>query len=190
MKPWTPGRLPSQPPPPHGAKGYTARGPRRRDRHREYRPADLAALRAAAALFEGRHNFAAFAQKNTEGKAASDPFRTVHRVTVVDEGGGNVRMDFYLGGALHKMVRNIVGTCLAVAVGKCERARRAPAARCAAPVRGRGALKSVRRACLCQVPAGGRAGAAEKGARAGLRRGSPAALDCTCSRALPGKGLL
>ncbi|CAM9674365.1 unnamed protein product, partial [Phaeothamnion confervicola] len=36
-------------------------------------------------------------------------------VQVVDEGGGNVRLDFWLDGALYRMVRNIVGYAVAVA---------------------------------------------------------------------------
>ena len=37
---------------------------------------------------------------------------------VDDEGGGRYCLNFYLDGALYKMVRNIVGAILAVSAGK------------------------------------------------------------------------
>ncbi|EKX40000.1 hypothetical protein GUITHDRAFT_113994 [Guillardia theta CCMP2712] len=85
----------------------------RHSRHHEYRNVDLDLLREVAAMFEGTHDFSAFS--NTRGdNSTMDTVRTIYRVGVVFEGEGNVRLDFELDGALYKMVRNIVGTILAV----------------------------------------------------------------------------
>ncbi len=45
--------------------------------------------------------------------------RTIRHLRIVNEtlDGTHLRIDFYLDGALYKMVRNIVGCMLAVAVG-------------------------------------------------------------------------
>jgi len=49
-----------------------------------------------------------------------DTVRTVYDVQLVEEGGGNYRIDFVLKGALYKMVRNMVGTVLDVCRGRME----------------------------------------------------------------------
>lgn len=43
--------------------------------------------------------------------------KTVYNVTLVDEDDGNYRVEIFLKGALYKMVRNMVGTAIAVGRG-------------------------------------------------------------------------
>mmetsp|Transcript_39939 Transcript_39939/g.97134 ORF Transcript_39939/g.97134 Transcript_39939/m.97134 type:complete len:343 (-) Transcript_39939:30-1058(-) len=89
-------------------------------RYFEHRPFDADKLKAACGEFVGTHDFAAFANKNVKGKAARNAVRTIHSIEVHDEGGGNYRVEFLLDGALYKMVRNIMGTVLAVACDKMD----------------------------------------------------------------------
>ena len=112
---------------------------------RRYRAAwpaavDAAALARALAAFEGTHDFRAFANDmarkdashaahaaassagrgadaDADADARFDTTRTVRRAALVDEGGGALRVDVELDGALYKMVRNMVGAALAVAGG-------------------------------------------------------------------------
>lgn len=93
-------------------------------RFHEHRKLDIPLLFRAAACFEGTHDFSAFSNNPRdkvkqlllagEGKKV----RTIRAVRVLDEGDGNLRLDFFLDGALYKMVRNIVGAILAVSSGK------------------------------------------------------------------------
>lgn len=77
-------------------------------------------------LFVGKHNFAGFAndadkfaaQKMAAGLGEFNTWREVYSADVIDEGGGNLRLVFHLNGALYRMVRNMVGTVLAVASGR------------------------------------------------------------------------
>ena len=78
---------------------------------------DLDLLCRAARSFLGTHDFTSFANSADEGTASYDPVRTLHRVDVIDEQGG-VRIEFEGDGFLYKMVRNIVGTILDVAMDK------------------------------------------------------------------------
>lgn len=78
---------------------------------------DLNALKAAAALLLGTHDFTSFANESHLGSASRDPVRTLKRLDVIEEAGG-VRLEFEGDGFLYKMVRNIVGTLLEVAAGK------------------------------------------------------------------------
>lgn len=78
--------------------------------------------------FVGEHDFAGFSNeaekratlKKEDGLGEFNTRRTVYSAGVVDEGGGNIRMEFHLDGALYRMVRNMVGTLLAVAAGRVE----------------------------------------------------------------------
>lgn len=84
---------------------------------------DLAAMTEAAALFEGEHDFAAFANlpRGTSpgyGACGSGSVRRVAAVRVVDEGDGYARIEVLLKGALYKMVRNVVGALVDVGAGK------------------------------------------------------------------------
>jgi len=69
--------------------------------------------------FEGTHNFRAFAgaiEANEKKKGRTiGTIRTVKRVDFIDEDNDKYRIDIFLEGALYKMVRNMVGTALAVA---------------------------------------------------------------------------
>ncbi|CAE8623706.1 unnamed protein product [Polarella glacialis] len=76
-------------------------------------------LRSAGERFIGCKDFSCFtpdaAAYASRTKAA---VRTVHSITVVEEGPGNLRIEVSLDGALYRMVRNIVGCMLAVASGR------------------------------------------------------------------------
>lgn len=97
-------------------------------RHHEWRARkrfDLDDLRRAAVLFEGRHDFSAFTNSAATPPGVLppvlvNPVREIHSVSVIDEGDACFRIEFLLNGALYRMVRNIVGTMLDVAVGRCE----------------------------------------------------------------------
>jgi tRNA pseudouridine38-40 synthase len=82
------------------------------------KPVDLSILSRLLPAFEGTHDFRAFAggveqlEKTTGGLVVVNTVRTIYSVDLVDEGGGNFRIDFRLKGALYKQVRNMVGTVL------------------------------------------------------------------------------
>lgn len=78
------------------------------------RPLDIELLKAAAALFVQRTDFATFANV---GVPVRSTVRTLLRLDVIEQEGG-VRLEFEGEGFLYKMVRNITGTLLAVAMGK------------------------------------------------------------------------
>lgn len=89
--------------------------------HSHTRPLDFDAMQRAASLLEGTHDFSAFAnKKNVNGvrSLGAATVRSVRKVTVHDEGYGNGRADFYLKGALYKMVRNMFGAMLEVGAGR------------------------------------------------------------------------
>jgi tRNA pseudouridine38-40 synthase len=79
---------------------------------------DLRAMRETSRYLLGRHDFASF--------CATDPARagrdTIRRVSAlaVRKSGGLVRIDIQANGFLYKMVRNIVGTLVAVGNGRLE----------------------------------------------------------------------
>ena len=77
-------------------------------------PLDVDAMRKAAALFVGEHDFSAFRSSECQART---PVRTVHSVTVERRGD---RIDFAIraNAFLHHMVRNIVGTLVYVGKGK------------------------------------------------------------------------
>ncbi|MBS0619883.1 MAG: tRNA pseudouridine(38-40) synthase TruA [Verrucomicrobia bacterium] len=96
---------------------------------------DLALLRKAAQAFVGTHDFSAFVNASERKSAV----RTLYRLDCIEEEGG-IRLEFEGNGFLYKMVRNIVGTLLAVSSGKialeelpeifasCDRRRSGPSA--------------------------------------------------------------
>mmetsp|Transcript_14287 Transcript_14287/g.28512 ORF Transcript_14287/g.28512 Transcript_14287/m.28512 type:complete len:203 (+) Transcript_14287:542-1150(+) len=99
---------------------------RRYTRAHVHRPVDTEVLRRCLGRFVGAHDFRCFAgaveqNERRRGMAAgtTDTTRTVFRVDLLEEdaGRGDYRIDFYLKGALYRMVRNMVGTALAVATG-------------------------------------------------------------------------
>lgn len=78
---------------------------------------DLQALKNAAKLFVGTHDFTSFANEAHLGTVSRDPIRTLQRLDIIDQEGG-VRLEFEADGFLYKMVRNIVGTLLDIGAGK------------------------------------------------------------------------
>lgn len=83
-------------------------------------PLDLAAMAAAAARLEGRHDFAAFAAER-----GSEPVDTVRHLRRVElrRRGRRVRLWFEADGFLYKMVRSLTGALVAVGEGKLSVAR-------------------------------------------------------------------
>jgi tRNA pseudouridine38-40 synthase len=79
----------------------------------------LERLRQALACFVGTHDFTSFANAAHEGSAAKNPVRSIYRIDLIRSGPA-VRIEFEGSGFLYKMVRNIVGTALDVAMGKRE----------------------------------------------------------------------
>lgn len=82
---------------------------------RVFRPLDVAAMRAAAAVLVGRHDFRAFTAVN--GPAREDTVRTLRRLDVVQR-GPRVRVTAEADGFLYKMVRSLVGALVAAGDGK------------------------------------------------------------------------
>jgi tRNA pseudouridine38-40 synthase len=78
---------------------------------------DLYLLKAASSQFIGTHDFTSFANEASQGSAAKNAVRTLHRLDIIDEPGG-IRLEFEGDGFLYKMVRNIVGTLLEICAGK------------------------------------------------------------------------
>lgn len=80
----------------------------------EPRPLDLDAMRRAAALLCGRHDYSAFSSGKKTGRAAT---RTVESVAV-ERCGEEVRLTFTGDGFLYNMVRILTGTLLEVGLGE------------------------------------------------------------------------
>jgi tRNA pseudouridine38-40 synthase len=82
------------------------------------RPVNLAAMRKAAALLEGRHDFRAYSAYNgAEPGEKSGTVRNLRRLRVVAR-GRNIRVVAEADGFLYKMVRSLVGALVAVGEGK------------------------------------------------------------------------
>jgi tRNA pseudouridine38-40 synthase len=90
---------------------------------------DVNRLGRVVQLFEGRHNFRAFAgqveQLERSIGAKVDTTRVVYSATLVEEGNHNYRFDFHLEGALYKQVRNMVGAAIHV----CRQSRKSTSTR-------------------------------------------------------------
>lgn len=90
-------------------------------------PLDIDRMAGILKHFEGTHDFRAFsgAIEANEKKRGTNisTIKTVYKVDLVQEGYGLYRIDFYLKGALYKMVRNMVGSSLEVCKGKMEEQR-------------------------------------------------------------------
>jgi tRNA pseudouridine38-40 synthase len=86
----------------------------RRTWHRPL-PLDVAAMAAAAAAFEGTHDFSAL---RAAGSRAGDPVRTLHRVAVRGSAGGLLWVEVAGTGFLRHMVRNLIGTLVEVGYGR------------------------------------------------------------------------
>lgn len=79
-----------------------------------HRPLDLAAMRRAADLLVGRHDFAAF---RASGGSAKTSVRTVTRLSLTPQ-GTLLFLDVAADGFLYNMVRIIAGTLLEVGAGR------------------------------------------------------------------------
>lgn len=81
-------------------------------------PFDVKLLRLGAEAFIGTHDFTSFANEAHSGVAAHDAVRTLSRIDIIEEQGG-IALEFEGDGFLYKMVRNMVGTLVDCAAGKC-----------------------------------------------------------------------
>ena len=90
--------------------------------HVAHAPLDLAKLDATLQTFVGEHDFAAFANLSPGGVLATNrsTVRTLRSADLLDEGGGDATVVFELDGAMYKMLRNVVGTAVAVAAGSLD----------------------------------------------------------------------
>ncbi len=80
-----------------------------------YKPLNVAAMRAAAAVLQGRHDFRAFTALN--GTVREDTVRVLRRLEVIGQ-GRRWRIVAEAEGFLYKMVRSLVGALVAVGEGK------------------------------------------------------------------------
>ena len=78
-------------------------------------PLDLKAMRRAARLLKGRHNFRAF---YTDGRLAEDTLRTLRSLTIRSEKNGVIQITAEADGFLYHMVRRIAGLLLDIGKGK------------------------------------------------------------------------
>jgi tRNA pseudouridine38-40 synthase len=76
---------------------------------------DVDAMRRAATCLVGRHDFAAFQGANCEAKTT---VRTMRRVDIGGQAGGEVTVEVEATAFLKHMVRNLVGTLVEVGLGK------------------------------------------------------------------------
>ena len=77
-------------------------------------PLDVNAMRAAAALFVGEHDFSAFRSSECQAKT---PVRTIHSLDI-EKQDEVIQVVIRANAFLHHMVRNIVGTLVYVGKGK------------------------------------------------------------------------
>jgi len=79
-----------------------------------HRPLDVAAMREAARVLAGTHDFSAFRAAECQAKS---PVKTLSTIEVAAS-GDFVRFDFSANAFLHHMIRNIVGALVYVGAGK------------------------------------------------------------------------
>jgi tRNA pseudouridine38-40 synthase len=79
-----------------------------------HRPLDAGAMRAAAALLVGTHDFSSFRAAECQAKS---PVKTL-ACAEVSRQGDLVRFDFSANAFLHHMVRNMIGALVAIGAGK------------------------------------------------------------------------
>jgi len=82
---------------------------------------DLDLLQQGIESFIGEKNFISFANKGKKNRS-KDGIRTLYSINLCQEEGG-IRLQFKGNGFLYRMIRNIVGTLIAVARGKIKRER-------------------------------------------------------------------
>ncbi|MGO9872350.1 MAG: tRNA pseudouridine(38-40) synthase TruA [Acidimicrobiia bacterium] len=110
-------------------------------------PLDLGALRLAADVFVGEHNFSTFCRKGPEGSPLT---RRVLDSRWIDEGDGVLRYEIRANAFCWQMVRSIVGTLAEVGSGK-RRPGEMMAALRAADRNAAGQLAPPRGLCLWEV---------------------------------------
>jgi tRNA pseudouridine38-40 synthase len=79
------------------------------------KPLDVAAMRAAAAWLVGEHDFASF---QAAGSDVLTSVRTLRRLDVSGEPGGEIHLIAEASGFLRYMVRNLAGTLIEVGLGR------------------------------------------------------------------------
>jgi tRNA pseudouridine38-40 synthase len=79
-----------------------------------FRPMDEAAMREAASLLVGRHDFSSFRAAACQART---PVKTMDRITIARR-GRYWRFDFEADAFLHHMVRNIMGCLIAIGQGQ------------------------------------------------------------------------
>jgi tRNA pseudouridine38-40 synthase len=79
-----------------------------------FEPLQLEAMRSAAAILIGEHDFSSF--RSSECQAAS-PVKTLRSIAI-DQRGAYWRFEFDASAFLHHMVRNVMGCLLAVGSGR------------------------------------------------------------------------
>ena len=77
-------------------------------------PLDIDAMRAAAALLVGEHDFSAFRSSECQAKS---PVRTIRSLSI-EKRGDEILFVIRANAFLHHMVRNVVGTLVYVGKGK------------------------------------------------------------------------
>jgi len=83
--------------------------------HHVPQPLDVRAMREAAVQLVGEHDFGCFRAAGSDVKTS---VRTLHRVALEGEAGGELSLEVEGSGFLRYMVRNIAGTLLEVGLGK------------------------------------------------------------------------
>lgn len=78
-------------------------------------PLDRRAMGKALLCLPGTHDFSAF---QSAGSATRSPVRTLSRAELLEEPAGVLRFTFTANGFLRHMVRNLVGTLVAVGAGR------------------------------------------------------------------------
>lgn len=83
--------------------------------HHVAQPLDLGAMQLACRTLVGEHDFSCFRAAGSDVKTS---VRTLHRVEIGGEPGGELTLELEGSGFLRYMVRNIAGTLLEVGLGK------------------------------------------------------------------------
>jgi tRNA pseudouridine38-40 synthase len=79
-----------------------------------HRPLEVDAMREAAAMLIGTHDFSAFRAAECQARS---PVKTMQRAAI-ERVGDYVHFDFSANAFLHHMVRNIVGALIRIGAGK------------------------------------------------------------------------
>ena len=83
-----------------------------------FEPLDIELVQRSLPLFEGTHDFKAYANENMKGAASKNSVRTIYSLRYVEETPAKFRLEFHGSGFLYKMVRNITGMIISVALKK------------------------------------------------------------------------